>query len=156
MGVDMLYYDGTETPRTLASCEMAHSLADTVEDVAAEGVSAILHIGTYNCRVISGTSRLSRHSYADAIDIYGFEFHDGRVWTLIDDWEHDTETPSTDAGRFLYSAAQRWYDDWIWNIILTPNYDSAHDNHFHVDLTPGSHTVSVTDHRYFGPAPYAD
>jgi hypothetical protein len=156
LGVEMLYYDGTETPRTLASCEMAHALADTVEDVAPEGVSAILHIGTYNCRVIGGTSRLSRHSYADAIDIYGFEFEDGRVWTLVDDWEHGTETPSTEAGSFLYSAAQRWYDDWIWNIILTPNYNADHDNHFHVDLTPDSHTVGATSNRYFGPAPYAD
>jgi hypothetical protein len=24
-----------------------------------------------------------------------------------------------------------------WNIILTPEYNADHDDHFHVDLTPG-------------------
>lgn len=155
-GVALEYYDGTPTPRTLSSCEMAHSIADTADDVGPLGVSSILHIGTYNCRVISGTSTLSRHGFGDAIDIYGFRFDDGRTWTLIDDWEHDTETPTTMAGRFLYDAAYRWYDDWIWNIILTPNYNLAHDNHFHVDLTPGWHDLSFHSGRFVGPAPYVD
>ena len=55
-----------------------------------------------------------------------------------------------------FDAAHRWYDDWIWNIILTPNYNLAHDNHFHVDLSPGSHYVGATDGRYIGPALYVD
>ncbi len=155
-GVDMKYYDGSRTPRTLAACEMAHALGDTVEGLLEYDVSSILHVGTYNCRTIAGTSSISRHGYADAIDFYGFEFTDGRSWTLIDDWEHDTTSFDTEAGRFLYEIAQSWYDDWIWNIILTPNYNLAHDNHFHVDLSPGSHYVGATDGRYFGPALYVD
>jgi hypothetical protein len=99
---------------------------------------------------------LSRHGYGDAIDIYGFRFDDGRVWTLVDHWEHDTDAPDTEAAAFLYNAAHRWYDDWIWNIILTPNYNDAHDNHFHVDLSPGWHDLSVRGGRYIGPAPYGD
>ena len=155
-GVELKYYDGSATPRTLASCDMAHALADTIEDVVGEGVTSLLHIGTYNCRAIAGTSDLSQHSYADAIDIYGFEFDDGETWTLVDHWEHGTTSFSTDAARFLYEAAYRWYDDRIWNIILTPNYNAAHDNHFHVDLSAGSHYVGVTDGRYIGPALYVD
>jgi len=155
-GVDLKYYDGSPTPRTLAACDLAHAVADTVEDVVDSGVTSILHVGTYNCRMIGGTDSLSRHGYADAIDIYGFEFDEGHTWTLIDHWEHDTTTPTTDAGRFLYEAAYRWYEDWIWTIILTPNYNTAHDNHFHVDLTPGSHFIEFTDGRFIGPAPYAD
>jgi hypothetical protein len=27
----------------------------------------------------------------------------------------------------------------IFNIILTPNYNAAHRDHFHVDLTPNAH-----------------
>jgi hypothetical protein len=155
-GVELKYYDGSLTPRTLAACELAHAVGDTIEDVVDQGVNSMLHVGTYNCRTIGGTSEISRHGYADAIDIYGFEFDDGRVWTLVDHWEHDTASPATDAGQFLYEAAYRWYEDYIWNIILTPNYNVAHDNHFHVDLSPGSHFVGVTDGRFIGPAPYAD
>ena len=155
-GVDLSYYDGQPTDRVLAACDMAHALADTVEDVLPYGVDELFHIGTYNCRVIAGTDTLSRHSFADAIDIYGFGFEDGSVYTLIDDWEHDTSSPSGDGGAFLYDAAYRWFDDDIWSIILTPNYNAAHDNHFHVDLSPGSDFIGLTGNRYIGPAPYAD
>jgi hypothetical protein len=155
-GVEMKYYDGSLTPRSLAACDLAHAIGDTIADVVDQGVVSLLHVGTYNCRTIGGTSDISRHGYADAIDIYGFEFSDGREWTLVDHWEHDSSSPSTAAGQFLYEAAYRWYEDYIWNIILTPNYNTSHDNHFHVDLSPGSHYVGVTDGRFIGPAPYSD
>ena len=90
-------------------------------------------------------------SFGDAIDIYGFRFDDGDTWTLIDDWEHDTSNPSTAAGRFLYDAAYRWHDDRVWTIILTPNYNAAHDNHFHVDRTPNADYIGATDGYYIGP-----
>lgn len=155
-GVDLIYYDGAPTPSIRASCEMAKALVQTVDDVAPLGVTAIRHIGTYNCRVIAGTDTLSRHAFGDALDVYGFDFDDGTTWTLVDDWEHDTEDPVTEAGQFLYDAAHRWYDQYLWAIILTPNYNAAHDNHFHVDLTPGSHYVGYFDGRYLGPAPFND
>jgi hypothetical protein len=156
-GVDLVYYDGTPTPNVRAACNMALALAKTADDVSAVGVTTILHIGTYNCRPIAGTNRISRHGHGDAIDIYGFVFGDGRRYTLIDHWEHDTMMPSTPEGAFLYETAYRWHDAMVWNIILTPNYNTAHDNHFHVDLTPGSDFLQVTGgFGFIGPAPYAD
>jgi hypothetical protein len=38
----------------------------------------------------------------------------------------------------------------IFNIVLTPNFNAAHDNHFHVDLTGGAHYIGKSD----GPACY--
>ena len=29
----------------------------------------------------------------------------------------------------------------MWNIVLTPNYNADHRNHFHVDLTPGADLI---------------
>lgn len=78
------------------------------------------------------------------------------AYALIDPWEHDTDEPQTPGGIFLYEATHRWYDQYIWSIILTPNYNAAHDNHFHVDLTPGSHYIGWFDGRYIGPAPFMD
>ena len=155
-GVDLRYYDGSPTPRVLAACAMAQALTDTIDDVAALGVSTLTHIGTYNCRVIEGTSTLSRHAYGDAIDIYGFTFEDGTTYTLVDDWEHDTTDPVGEGAQFLYDAAYRWHDAQLWNIILTPNYNDAHDNHFHVDLTPGSDYIGFLGAFWIGPAPYRD
>ncbi|MBW2261317.1 MAG: extensin family protein [Deltaproteobacteria bacterium] len=156
-GVDVTSPWG-ETPNMLAACSMALSLVMTVDDVAEYGVTTFYHMGTYNCRVIAGTDRLSRHAYGDALDISGFDFEDGTSCTLVDDWEHDTETPVTPCGSFMYEAAHRWFDGYYWNTILTPNYNEAHDDHFHVDLTPDRHFMEALpgSGRYIGPAPYAD
>jgi hypothetical protein len=158
-GVDVKYYDGTATPNIRAACSMALALTKSIDDVAARGVTAVRHIGTYNCRVIAGTDRLSRHGYGDAIDIYGFEFADGSLYTLVDHWEHETTMPMSTEAIFLYETAYRWHDMQFWTIILTPNYNAAHDNHFHVDLTPGSDFVGLLpsdDFGFIGPAPYDD
>ena len=159
-GVEILsYYSGSPSNPYMA-CNAALALVRTIDDLVPHGVVAIRHMGTYNCRVIAGTSTLSRHSYADAIDLGGFDLSDGTQYTLEADWEHDTETPAPPGGEFLHSAAHRWYDAWIWNVILTPNYNSDHDDHFHVDMTPGSHFTGLlpwsSDGRYIGPAPYDD
>ncbi len=155
LGVELLYGSAV-TDRQYAACNMAHALADTVQDVAADGVVDLYHYGTYHCRTISDSDTLSRHAYADAIDIAGFGFADGAVWTLYDDWEHDTTSFDSAAGEWLYTSAYDWYDAHIWTTILTPNYNVDHDDHFHVDLTPGSDFIGVSNGRYIGPAPYAD
>lgn len=154
LGVDVIYYDGADGSPVSGACTMAHALADTIEDVVDDGVTAVRHLGTYNCRTIAGTDTLSRHAYGDAIDIYGFDFADGDAWTLEGDWEHDTTSFATEAGAWLYDTSHGWYDQRLWNIILTPNYNSAHDNHFHVDMTPGSEFIGFGDGRTFGPSPW--
>ena len=144
--VDLLNYFGNSASTIVGSCEFAKALAQTVADVEDLGAVSLQYGESYNCRVISGTSTLSRHAYGDAIDIYGFGFADGETYTLIDDWEHDTNNPQGEAAAFLYDTAYRWYDEEYWNVILTPNYNAAHDTHFHVDLTPDIVFIgSITD-----------
>jgi hypothetical protein len=154
-GVALLDSAGTPTPRVLTSCESALAIALTIRDVSPDGVNGLRHYGSYACRNIAGSSSISQHAYADAFDISGFEFQDGTVWNLVDDWEYGS-SPSSEAGAWLYAAPYRWHDGRYWNIILTPNYNVDHYNHYHVDLTPGSDYIGVTDGRYVGPAPYAD
>ena len=155
-GLELFDPSGFPTSRVLTSCEAALALADTAADLALEGVVGLRHWGSYSCRPISGTATLSQHGYADAFDITGFELRDGSLVTLVDHWEHDTEAPSTPEAALLQDAAWRWYDQRIWNVILTPNYNQAHYDHFHVDLTPGGEYIGLTDGRYIGPAPYVD
>lgn len=141
-GVNYRYASETgEVKRIFAACELALAMHDTATLVAAEGVTDIIHLGVYNCRVISGTSTLSEHAYASAIDISGFRRDDGTVWTVFDDWEDGVAEPITDAGDWLLWFANELYVEWIFNIILTPEYNAAHDDHFHCDMTPGAHTL---------------
>jgi hypothetical protein len=153
-GVDLAYADGEDPESVVGACSLAHALADTLEDVAAEGVVRVRHLGTYNCRTIAGSTSLSRHGYGDAIDISGFDFEDGARWTLYDDWEHDATAFDTEAGEWLYDTAHRWHDDALWTIILTPDYNAAHDDHFHVDLTPGSDYIGFTGATFLGETPW--
>jgi len=137
-GVRLVYEFDMSLDKTLAACELGLALADTVDDLETHDVTAIRHMGTYACRTIGGGSTLSRHAYGDAIDISGFQFRNGERYDLEADWEHDTRSFRTDAGSWLYSTGSRWYSKGLWAIVLTPNYNAAHDDHFHVDLTPGS------------------
>lgn len=155
-GVDLTYHDGTGPESAVGACTWAHALADTLEDVADRGVVRLRHLGTYNCRTIAGTNELSRHAYGDAIDVSGFDFDDGTQWTLVDDWEHDTTSFTTPGAEWLYDTAHRWHDDGLWTIILTPNYNAAHDDHFHVDLTPGSDYLGFTAPRVLAVSPWPD
>jgi hypothetical protein len=144
LGTDLRYYYDTEPGTVNGACSLGQALADTIENVSPSDVVEIIHLGTYVCRTIAGTSTLSRHAYGDAIDIYGFTFTSGDEYTLVDHWEHDTTSFDTTEAQWLYDTAYEWHDLGLWNIILTPNYNSAHDNHFHV----------VTGFRYFGPSPW--
>lgn len=135
------------------SCPMAlalHRLGDILKDL---DVVEVRHIGTYNCRQIAGTNcSLSMHGLAMAIDIGGLVTRDGTVVSVLNDWQPTNSipiepsasnrcrfdyTPTTPKAQLLYELSYRMCDDRIWSIILTPNYNAAHDNHYHVDLTPG-------------------
>ena len=108
--------------------------------------------------LIGGTDSLSMHGLARAIDLKWFRTSDGHVYDVEDHWEHDTENFRTEEGRFLFELGQQMFARRIFNIVLTPNYNAAHDNHFHVDLTPGQRFIGSEDAwtRYFGPNPHGD
>ena len=123
-------------------CGTALALYATAELAKERDITDIVHYGTYNCRYIAGTTTLSQHSFAYAIDIAGVETASGDQYTIQFDWEVGEPDPQTEGGELLYWMAHEMYDRHIWNIILTPEYNAAHYNHFHVDLTPGSWFLS--------------
>jgi hypothetical protein len=156
-GVDLRYYYDDEPARVLVDCETAHAIVDTSEDLGPLGVTELVHVGTYVCRTISGSETLSQHGLGRAIDINGFTFQDGTNITVLDDWDDGDSTPEEWAGLFLYEAVHRWHEAWIWNVILTPEYNEAHDNHFHVDMTDSSHSLSFKGTErvhWLGPSPW--
>jgi len=122
-----------------ASCPLALAMEETAALVAPQGVTDIIHLGVYNCRVISGTNTLSEHGLANAIDIKSVVLSDGSVYDLLSDWEKGVAFPVTDAGSFLKWLAHTMFEMNIYNIILTPEYNAAHADHFHCDLTEGAY-----------------
>jgi hypothetical protein len=121
-----------------ASCPLALAMAETAELLADQGVTDILHFGVYNCRAIAGTTTLSQHGLANAIDINGLRFQSGTTLTIKGDWEVGVAFPVTEGGSFLKWVAETLHELLVFTVILTPEYNEAHADHLHCDLTPGS------------------
>ena len=88
-------------------------------------------MGSYSCRNVAGTSRLSAHSRAAAIDVSAFILADGRRISVKDDWKGGGEAERNFLRIVHGSACKRF------GTVLGPEYNSAHHDHLHVELTSG-------------------
>ena len=106
-----------------------HSLQPAAMALLGAPVQKINHIGSYNCRAMrtgrGGTTRMSTHATAAAIDISGFRLADGRRLNLIDDWTGDTPD-----ARFLRRARDGGCQ--FFKLTLSPDYNALHADHFHL------------------------
>lgn len=119
-----------------ATCALAAALywyEGRLQDLAqihlGAGIARIDHLGTYACRNVNSavSGRRSQHATANAIDIAGFRLADGRAISVLTDWGN----PNAE-GEFL--AAARDEACGLFNIVLSPQYNALHANHFHLDL----------------------
>ena len=117
------------------ACPVANTLAGWVRygvDRAARQylgspIARVETMGSYACRNVAGSSRLSGHSRAEAIDVSAFILEDGRRISVKSDWRGGSEAER----RFLKvvheSACKRF------GTVLGPDYNAAHEDHFHVE-----------------------
>ena len=93
-------------------------------------VAAIEHYGAYSCRPIRShrgpTGRMGGHATANAFDIAGFALTDGRRITLTRDW--DAPGPEAQFLRAARDGLCRYF-----RVVLSPDYNALHADHFHVD-----------------------
>ncbi len=96
------------------------------------GLARVHHVGTYSCRRMYNRKRgkMSKHAYAQAWDVTGFELEDGRVISVLKHWEK--RGPKRNFLRAVRDDACR-----IFNVVLGPDYNAAHRDHFHVDMGGG-------------------
>jgi hypothetical protein len=87
-------------------------------------------LGSYSCRRMNngtGTSMISEHAFADAIDVSGFTLADGREVMVRSGWRGAPEDQ-----EFLRSVFVGSCD--IFHTVLGPGSDGHHEDHFHLDL----------------------
>jgi hypothetical protein len=91
-------------------------------------------LGTFACRNVNSEAvgPRSEHATANAIDVAGFRFADGRIATVARDYGKDTAE-----GRFLDAAHTSACT--MFNTVLGPRYNRLHANHFHFDM--GSYRI---------------
>ena len=100
------------------NCQTALNTAKWFEEIKAKDVG---HIGTYACRKIAGSPVWSQHSFGNAIDITSINGA-----SIKDDWSNDD-----DKGKYLRAAAEKACN--YFSNVLTPEYNKAHEDHFHLD-----------------------
>ncbi len=95
-------------------------------------IVALDHFGTNNCRRMGGgdSGRWSEHAPGNAIDIAAFRTADGRTISVARDWAGE---PGKAA--FLHAARDGACD--IFSSTLSPAYNRAHADHFHLDQAGG-------------------
>lgn len=101
------------------------------EQILGSRVVRIETFGSYSCRNVAGTSRLSGHATANAIDVSAFDLADGRHITVAGDWNGGTPAVRQFLRIIHASACKRF------GTVLGPNYNAAHYNHFHLEADAG-------------------
>ncbi|MCA1749453.1 MAG: extensin family protein, partial [Sphingomonadales bacterium] len=91
-------------------------------------VTLVETMGTYSCRIIAGTGRVSEHGKANAVDISGFTLEDGKRITVLDGWNAD-DRREREFLRELHRGGCGMFE-----IVLGPEANAAHRDHFHFDM----------------------
>lgn len=120
------------------TCEMAaaltlwveHEVQPLAKEMFGQEVVRLGDMGTYDCRNIVGNpfwkGVRSQHAAANAIDISGFTFADGRSISVLKDWKGKGKE-----AEFLHEAHRRSCR--YFRVALGPEFNAAHANHFHFD-----------------------
>ncbi|MBC2669341.1 extensin family protein [Novosphingobium piscinae] len=86
-------------------------------------------MGSYNCRTVAGTDRLSAHARAEAIDVSAFVLENGRRITVLGDWTGGDNQARAFLQTVHASACKRF------GTTLGPAYNGAHRDHLHLELS---------------------
>ena len=107
------------------------SLEPAAQEIFGSDIARIEHLGAYSCRRLYGrdSGAWSEHATGNAIDIAGFVLEDGTRISVLGDWEGDD-----DEARFLRRVRDGACDAFA--TTLSPDYNAAHADHFHLDMTP--------------------
>lgn len=89
-------------------------------------------MGSYACRSVGGSARLSAHARAEAIDVGGFVLADGRRISVRTGWSGSSSQERAFLRTVHQSACKRF------GTVLGPGYNAAHADHLHVELGAGT------------------
>ena len=123
----------------VATCPLAVDLAMFIAHVVQPAarrdlnsdVVQIDQLGSFACRRIVGngpTDVMSEHASANAIDIAGFALANGDKVTVAANWQGDDAK-----ARFIHDVHDGACG--IFPVVLSPDYNAAHRNHLHLDLS---------------------
>jgi hypothetical protein len=128
----------------ILDCSLVFSLARAGDIFRAHGVERVNYSSAYQRRNIRGTSRPSRHSFGLAIDVHTLALAGGERFATVkhdyeqglgDSWDCVGE-PLTELGAMMRAVDCQLTGSGLFRILLSPDYDADHYNHFHLEALP--------------------
>lgn len=109
---------------------LTRSVEPAAEAIFGSPLQRIEHLGAYSCRRVGGgeSGNWSEHATGNAIDIAAFVLADGRRVSVLGDWDGAGEEAA-----FLRTVRDGACG--IFGTVLSPDYNAAHADHFHLDQT---------------------
>jgi hypothetical protein len=136
-------YEGYQAEPLILDCSLVYSLAEAGRFFRAAGVTRVTYSSAYQIRNIRGTNRPSKHSYGLAIDVHRLEADSLGELRVADDYEQGlgdnvdcVGRPLTAKGGLLRLLACQLQRSTLFRLILDPDYDGGHYNHFHIEALP--------------------
>jgi hypothetical protein len=138
-GVDLT----SEDQQLVIDCSLAVSLDEAGAYVVALGLGKATFSSAYSRRNVRGTNHPSKHSYGLAIDVHTFSGPDLGTLRVDRDYEPGlgdevdcVGSPLTQAGAVLKILQCQLVRSGLFYLVLSPDYDDAHHDHFHLEAKP--------------------
>lgn len=138
--------DPERSVHALLDCRLALALLAWAPTLRAAHIHKIEHYSAYRANArVGGNGPISGHASAMAIDLALFHTEDGEVLDVLVDWADRTHGADPCAIREDEPARSRTLRGVVceavrldlFQVVLTPHHDAAHQNHVHVELRPG-------------------
>jgi hypothetical protein len=130
----------------IIDCRLVLALDDFSAILAQHDVVEAIHFSIY--RPEKKAKKTSKHAAALAIDLGTMIKKDGSKLSVEHDWHGgigqkscgasaNAPVPKTKEATELREILCGAYDARLFNVLLTPNYNKPHYNHFHLEVTRG-------------------
>lgn len=141
----------TAADRTLViDCSLAVSLDEAGRYLRELGIEKASFSSAYSKRNVRGTNRPSKHSYGLAVDVHTFA--SALLGTIRVDKDYEqglgddvdcVGRPLTQGGAVLKIMQCQLARSGLFHLVLSPDYDDAHHDHFHLEVKPWSERTGL-------------
>jgi hypothetical protein len=130
-------------PTNFLDCRLALALLVWIPSLREQGIVSLQHMSMYRRdALIAASNKQSGHALGLAIDVGRFELHDGRELSVLEDWVNRErgadpcrEWPSDEAAaRIMRKLVCDAYAQGLFQSIVTPHENDAHNNHVHLEI----------------------
>jgi hypothetical protein len=135
----------SEDQPLVIDCSLAVSLDEAGHYMRALGLDRATFSSAYSVRNVRGTNHPSKHGFGLAIDVHTFSGPDVGTLRVDRDFEQGlgdevdcVGKPLTQGGAVLKVLQCQLVRSGLFYLVLSPDYDDAHHDHYHLEVKPWS------------------